>query len=91
VRSRPRHAALDGGFDGSAGRREAGRLESGLQGNRTSAAGDDDRRHRPQPNQALRRDAEGERERSQEERGLGANPASIGEQDPTRLSDDQER
>jgi hypothetical protein len=67
------------------------RVEPGLQGDRTSAEGDDDCGRCPQSRGTLRRDSEQDGGHRREERELAPQPTSVGEQDPRRLGDDQER
>jgi hypothetical protein len=67
------------------------RVEPGLQGERAGAEGDDDRRRCPQPRGTLHRDSDEEREHRRGECELAPQLTSVGEQDPRRLGDDQER
>jgi hypothetical protein len=67
------------------------RLEPGLQGDGTGAKGDDHRRRCLQRHGTLHRDSKEKSEHRREERELGPHPTSVGEQDPPRLGDDQER
>ena len=88
---RHRHAPLDGGFDDPCVGFEPRRLEPRTQRSRPGAERNPQRKRGSQPRGAPGDTSEDERVHPEKQRGLEADPASVGEKNPRRLGEDEER